>query len=112
MKKKTHRDHRYDVGILFGIEREEKNLSQTITAVMSGVSQTTWNHIEKCILFPTPDQFDRAVRGLDLDERKMQDIYRRAAADWERLGPPAATRTYNTRDGSSVDAHQQKRRSR
>lgn len=105
--RRTTRDHRYDIGVLIGMAREERNDSQTKAAAHAGVSQTKWNHWEKHIVLPTVDEMDHIIHTYFPNERtKMAAIYKAAADDWERMGPPVPTRSYNTPGGKPGDPHE------
>jgi DNA-binding XRE family transcriptional regulator len=110
MAKKSARDHRYDVGVLIGLRREELGQSQTEAGATVGVSQTKWNHWEKHLAFPRPDQLEAILYsyfndGTDIDTLWVRAAFQRATEDWKRLGPPVPTRSYDTPKGKKGEPH-------
>jgi DNA-binding XRE family transcriptional regulator len=104
--RRTSRDHRYDIGVLIGLAREDANHTQTKAAAFVGVSQTKWNHWEKSVALPSVEEMDSIIQLYFAHDRsKMSERYLRAVEDWDRLKPPVPTRTYDTPGGKSGDPY-------
>jgi DNA-binding XRE family transcriptional regulator len=95
---------------LIGLAREANNHTQTMAAAAVGVSQTTWNHWEKHLRLPTVYESAKIVQFYFKGrEEEMAGIYIKATDDWDRMGPPVPTRSYDTPNGKSGEPHRRRR---